>query len=273
MKAGSTSLARYLMNHPRVFMARGKEVHYFDRHFDRGVDWYAGHFKEAPPNLALGEATPNYLYWKEAVRRMATIVPRAKLIAILRNPVDRAYSHYWHERARGRETLDFEQAIEAESDRLASPAEDVRMRFSYLDQGRYLDQLLYVTRHFPPGALLPILFEDLRQDPAGVFRAVCRFLDVDAAVLPDNVGKRYNEFIAFRSLVIRNLSRRLSSQPRGLRLLGRALGRLNARRGPYPAMARRLRATLVRHYAEANRALASWLGRDLSAWEQELGAR
>jgi hypothetical protein len=267
MKAGTTSLARYFMAHPQVFMAAGKEVHYFDRHFERGMQWYAEHFSESTTHRAIGEATPNYLYSKEVIRRMASTIPNAKLIAILRNPVDRAYSHYWHERARGRETLEFERAIAAESERLTSPDLEVRTHFSYLDQGRYIGQLVYVTKHFPRGALHVILFEDLRQEPVSTFKSLCRFIEVDDTLVPENIGKRYNDFVAFRSLAIRGLAQELSSRPHGLRLLGRVLGRLNVRRVPYPPLNPELRAKLVLRYREANQALSSWLGRKLSHWD------
>lgn len=266
MKAGSTSLARYLGAHPQVFMAPCKEVHFFDRNYDRGISWYAEHFLSAADDeSAVGEATPNYLYLPEALSRMAGAVPQAKLVVILRNPVDRAYSHYWHEKARGRESLDFRRAIEAEPKRLKTADVEIRTHFSYLDQGRYLGQLKVLTRHFPRENLFIVLSEELAADPESAVRSVCRFIGVPEDV-PDNVGRTYNAHISFRSLKVRKLAHVLASGGPLESFLARVVGRLNTRRGPYPSMDQKLRRTLTDYYEEDNRALASWLGRDLSSW-------
>src|ERR1051326_983405 len=105
-RSGTTSLARYLGSHPHVFMARAKEMHFFDSD-SKTREWYRPRFAEARRQTAVGEATPNYLYEPAAIKRMAAIVPEARLIAILRDPVDRAYSHYWQNRSLGKETMTF----------------------------------------------------------------------------------------------------------------------------------------------------------------------
>src|SRR4051812_9019690 len=91
-RSGTTALSRYVGAHPDAFMARIKEVRYFDSLPDLGVDRYAGHFEEGRGARAIGEATPTYMYSTVALRRMRDILPHARLIAILRDPVKRAYS-------------------------------------------------------------------------------------------------------------------------------------------------------------------------------------
>src|SRR5437764_7156012 len=105
MRSGTTSLTRYLNAHPDVFVAPGKELHFFDQRFDRGLDWYRDCFERAAGQRAIGEATQSYMYDAEAMTRLAVTVPKARLLAILRNPVDRAWSHYWLNRALALETL------------------------------------------------------------------------------------------------------------------------------------------------------------------------
>src|SRR5688572_14326389 len=105
MRSGTTSLHKYLQAHPDVFVASGKEVHFFDRRYGRGLDWYRSRFAGVTTERVVGEATPAYMYDENAIARIAHDLPDARLIVVLRNPVDRAYSHYWRNRSRGRENL------------------------------------------------------------------------------------------------------------------------------------------------------------------------
>ena len=262
MRSGTTSLARYLGAHPQVFMAAKKEVHFFDFHFDRSLDWYARHFARAGGKTAVGEATPGYMYNERAIARMARLVPQARLIVVLRNPVDRAYSHYWLNRARGHEPLDFAAAIAVEPERLANPKLEFGRRGVYLEGSRYLKYLLRVCRYYPRSALHVVIFEDLRDEPRAVYAAVCRFLGVGESFLPPNLGRPINRFVAFRSLGLRNLGRRL---PRPLR---RVVDRLNVREASYPPLDSALRKALQEQFAGENAALAAWLSRDLSIWSE-----
>lgn len=260
-RSGTTSLYRYLDGHPGVFMAATKELHFFDRLFDRGLDWYREQFVGAKPYQVAGEATPRYMSDANAVERLLTTLPEARLVAILRNPVDRAYSHYWMERARGREHLSFEQAIAAE---LARNDPDVLP--AYLGQGRYLRQLQRITERVPEDQLLVLLFDDLCGDPTVTFAELCRFLGVDDHVTPPIVGRPVNSFVSFRSLRVRRLTKLL---PESLPMLSKVLGRLNARPGEaYPPLTPVTRSRLVELFEADNRALASWLGRDLQMWNQ-----
>lgn len=262
MRSGTTSLTHHLREHPAVFLAPGKELHFFDWNFERGVDWYRSHFAEVQRETAIGEATPLYLYEPEAIPRMFEVVPTAKLIAVLRDPVERAYSHYWHTRAKGNEPLEFAEAIEAEAARLKDPAN--RASYSYLDRGRYSEQLQHVCRFFSREALRVLLFEDLRDSPLPTFRSLCRFLGVDDGLVPSTLDQPFNTFVQFRSPRLRNLMLRAPAP------LRHALGRLNTRRGAeYPAMEPGLRKRLDEHYAEERVTLTQFLNRDLSEWGDE----
>src|SRR4051812_9293771 len=115
MRSGTTALVRYLGAHPRVYVGR-KEVHFFDRHFDKGIDWYKSQFDAPSGVLAVGEGTPRYMFDPVAVQRMARVLPDAKLVVTIREPVARAYSHYLKNVARGVEKLAFDAAVAAESD-------------------------------------------------------------------------------------------------------------------------------------------------------------
>lgn len=261
MKSGTTAIARYLGAHPDCFLVPGKEVHYFDRHFERGLEWYTSLFADADAGVVAGEATPNYLHDPDVPRRFHDASPDTKLIAILRNPADRAYSHYWHERARGRENLEFAAAVERETERLASGSWFSHVHHSYLDRGRYLEQLLRFEGYFGRSAMCVVLLEDLEADPAATFSVIADFLGVRPEA-PAMVGRPVNTYVSFRSLRVRRLSKVVPASA------GRVLGRLNARKRPYPEMDPELRQELLTGFQEPNRALAQWLGRDLSVWDR-----
>ena len=237
-RSGTTSLYEYLAAHPDVFMATPKELHFFDRHLDRGVDWYRSRFEGARGERAVGEATPAYLYVPSAAEGMADVVPECRLVAVLRNPVDRAFSHYLLERGRGWEDRSFEDAIDAEPERLASGSIDELLHHSYVDRGRYVRQLRRIGERFARSALLVLLFEDLRDRPEDTYREVCRFLGVDEGFRPPVLGRVYNAADASR------------------------------RRRDAGRMARAVRRRLLEAFRADNDALGEWLGRDLSSWNR-----
>ena len=127
-KAGTTSLYAYLCAHPDVRAAARKEVHYFDLNYARGATWYRSMFplaaglareRRGGRRVLVGEASPYYLFYPLAAERAGAVVPSAQLIVLLRDPVERAWSHYRHEVKAGREPLEFEAALAAEPTRLA----------------------------------------------------------------------------------------------------------------------------------------------------------
>lgn len=245
-----------------------KELHFFDHNWERGVDWYQGHFAAADGEPAIGEATPSYLYEPDAPSRLASVVPDARLLAILRNPVDRAYSHYWRNYGEGRERLSFEAAIAAEPGRLATGqglrADAHRRRFAYLDRGRYVDQLRRLCEHFPRDQIMVMIFEhDLRDAPERTYAAACRFLGVDDSFVAPGLDAAVNQPVAFRSV---SLERTLYRLPSALRPLTKRVQRANRRPLSYPRLDQRTRAELLARFDSDNAALAEWLGRDLSVW-------
>lgn len=257
-KAGTTAIGRYLEAHPEVFMTPRMEVHFFDKNYDKGLDWYRERFSGATSERALGEATPDYLNNPEAVSRMGRSLPHVRLIAVLRDPVARAYSHYWMHRSRGRTSLEFREAIES------FPA--------YLERGRYLQQLVQVCEIYPRESLLVQIFEKAMADPVERYRETCRFLQVDDRVIPSIVGRRIGPYTTFRSLRVRDRANRLIRDGSPIkRTAGKVMARLNnSRNASYPPMDDALRADLEARFAEDNAALARWLGQDLSIWSTHM---
>ncbi|RNI13582.1 hypothetical protein EFE41_03125 [Methanohalophilus portucalensis FDF-1] len=147
-KAGTTSLLRYLRSHPEIFMPN-KEVHFFDRNYLKGLEWYKSQFADNSVSIKVyGEKCPEYMYLENVPERIYQNFPNIKLIFILRNPLERAYSGYWHEVKNGRENLPFEKAIKKEEERLKSEEAYCKIHCSYIDRGKYIEQLKRFEYYF-----------------------------------------------------------------------------------------------------------------------------
>ena len=254
MRSGSTSLYKYLQAHPDVYMPR-KEIHFFDRKWDRGLSWYLTRFEGHSGQTAVGEATPTYLAEPEALDRMASTIPDARLLAVLRDPVDRAYSHYWMEHARARDPRTFEEAIADElAERPGAP--------DYLARGGMSASSRTSAHGSPRAAVARRPVRRPARSPAG---DLCRRVRVPRDRRPVRPAAARGAGQPLRRVPVVRL-RRVRRQLPSTWGIGRIVGRLNAREGPYPPMAPETRADLRRHFAPEIAALATWLGRDLSQW-------
>ncbi|KON30555.1 hypothetical protein AC482_03600 [miscellaneous Crenarchaeota group-15 archaeon DG-45] len=218
-RCGTTSLYNNLVRHPCVAPAFQKEAHFFDVHFGRGISWYRSLFPTVVSKrwaervrgggFATGEASPYYIFHPHAPRRIFEALPGVKLIALLRNPVDRAYSHYSARARRGVEALSFGEAVEREGERLRGEEERMledegyyspsHRLFSYLSRGVYVDQLRRWMDLFPRDQLLVLRSEDFFADPGAELGRVTDFLGLPRwegwEISRFNVG-RYREMDA-----------------------------------------------------------------------------
>ncbi|HEY9295730.1 MAG TPA: sulfotransferase domain-containing protein, partial [Phormidium sp.] len=150
-KCGTTSLYEYLIQHPQILAASKKEVHFFDLNFAKGVDWYRQQFKPVSQKSITGEASPYYIFHPLVPQRIYQLFPQVKLIVLLRNPVERAISHYYHEVRLGFEDLGLEDAIAQEPARLEGETAKIladetyysynHQHYTYLSRGVYVEQL------------------------------------------------------------------------------------------------------------------------------------
>ena len=192
-KGGTTTLHRLLEQHPGVFLPATKELHYFSLHYIHGEDWYRQQFAPAHRGQRCGEITPYYVFHPEAPARVHALLPHAKLIVLLRDPVARTLSQYFHSRRLGLESLPLEQALAAEPQRLMGSRETVRtpdgrhrshQEHSYLSRSRYEQQLPAWQALYPAEQLLVLRSEDLFEQPALVWERVLKFLDLPVIPLP-----------------------------------------------------------------------------------------
>jgi hypothetical protein len=193
-KGGTTFLYWALCQHPCVEAATEKELHFFDtpKWLKKGIGWYQAQFpapmRKDGRTTITGEASPYYLFHHLAPYRASITVPNTKLIALLRNPVDRAYSAYRHRVRNGEEDLSFEEALEVEQERTSGELEKLLSdesyrsrayaKYTYRLRGIYVEQLKRWHEHFDPDQLLVLRSEDLFTNPVGSLRRVQGFLDL-----------------------------------------------------------------------------------------------
>lgn len=277
-KGGTTSLHYYLRQHPALFLPYVKELHFFDaddERFASGLDRYLRYFSEAGSRL-VGEATPSYFRNVEtAAARMRRLYGDAppRFLLLLRDPVERAYSHYLHNVSEGRESLSFEEALRAEQ---ADPESKRRAWKAYFTDGVYVDTLAEWFEQFPRARFRILLSADLEQNTDAALRDIFQFLGVDPAVEVDTdahlnrTGEQQSRVLGALLTHIparlRSLARRWS--PEWVRLgveqfvRRRSTGDATDRPTLDPSLERRLRA----RYAPHVRRLATMIDRDLSAW-------
>jgi hypothetical protein len=179
----------YLRQHPQVARPMYKEIYYFDRHYSRGLSWYRCNF---PARAALDrlddrhgrrhvtfEATATYIFDPNVPRRIAQDLETSRFVALLRNPVDRAISNYWHARRQGLESRDVKTAMEAEFEGGDAAATARPPRRGYLDRGIYHKAVARWLEHFPRENMLLIQSEKMFADPAAIMARVFAFLGLE----------------------------------------------------------------------------------------------
>lgn len=181
-KGGTTTLFSMLGAHPRLTTPTDKEVHYFDLNHDRGEEWYRRHFKG---EIAF-EASPYYMFHPAAPGRIQALMPDVKLIAILRDPVERAISHYFHSVLKGHENLPMMEALEAEETRGGDYA---HQHHTYVARSRYMEQL----QRWNDFDLLVLSNRELREKPDETLARACAHVGIEPIAAPRmerNVGKK-----------------------------------------------------------------------------------
>ncbi len=290
-KSGTTSLYQYLSQHPQIYMSPRKHTRFFAYETEdppfRGpgpvdpptpyavadIESYHALFDGVTDETAVGEASHSYLYQAQAARRIKEYAPSIKLIAILRNPAERAFSHYRQLVRNGRERLaSFAGALEAE---------DARVRdnwwpdFHYARIGLYHQQLRRYYELFGRDQIKVYLYEDLSRDPAGMLQDVFRFLEVDDSFTPE-AGIRYNASGLPKNRIVHAILQKLrrlepaaasvfsEGQMRFLLRLGSGLHNRNL---TSQRLSPELRAEVTNlHFREDILKLQDLIGQDLSAW-------
>lgn len=263
-KAGTTSLAYLLQQHPRIVLSSPKETHFFSGRFDRGLDWYRSKFVFTEDQILL-DASPSYAMANldpsvpkgvrvDVASRIHDLRPDARLIYILRNPVDRAVSAYWHNVRFAAERRPFRQAL----------SEDPVPIWT----GQYHRQLQRYLDHFERSAILILDFRDLQRDPAAVARTAARFLGLSTVDVnfhpgePKNRGFQYTIFGSALRRVFGSDAAFISSARRARKIAPAFLYRLARRTltAEPPPISAADRAWLREFFIDDAEAIRDWTG-------------
>jgi sulfotransferase family protein len=261
-RAGTTWLHTLLDGHPQVYLpTRRKEVRFFDRHHERGLDWYEGFF--CPPSevaryRAIGEISPQYLYEEGCADRIWEVLPSAKLLVMLRHPVDRAYSQYGFILQRRNFRGSFEGFI--------------KTRPRALEMGYYSTYLSSYLQRFPRSQLLPLVFEEAVSDGSTVRADLASFLGVPEDGFPTSI-ERVNassvpRFRSISSMAVKTGRRLRRRHLESIVDLGGRLGmrRLMTSGTRVPKLDDQLKKELSQMYLDEFDALEDLLGIDLTCW-------
>lgn len=295
-KAGTTSLYHYLKQHPDVYMSPVKEAKFFTVeegsvprengpqgwHVSKShvttLGAYRALFRNAENEKARGEASPQYLYYPEVPHRIHRYLPEADIIAVLRNPVDRAFSAFLHQTRDGKEVhSDFAAALRDEPKRIE---EGWSPLYHYRAQGFYYEQLRRYYDVFSPDKIHIYLYDDLRADPAGITQNIFKVLGVDETFVPD-LETRHNISGVPKSKLLHRAHHFLQGSSQSLlkswgkrfmpasvrsRLKTKAMQGLQDRNLAKPPFPPEVRAELIEAYRDDIGKLQTLIGRDLSHW-------
>ena len=282
-KCGTTTLHDWVAQHPEIVMPSAKDILFFvdaGKQEVKPAQFGLYYPERVPANGLVGGSQVQHLYFEESLARLARYNPRMKLIAVLRNPIDRAYSSYWFARLNIWEPAEtFEQALSLEPSRLQGTFRE-QADLTYLSHGHYADQLEIVYTHFSPDNMRVFFIEDLKSTPETVLRDLFVWLGLAEPDFPINISQSSNVAGVPKSRFIQRI---LNMQiplvrdvyhacvPRRVRQIIinkiiRHLLPLNRRPQKYPAMSESTRDHLRDYFAPHNKRLEALLGRDLSHW-------
>jgi hypothetical protein len=244
MKAGTTTLANLLNQSPHIFLP-GKELHYFDRDFDKPFKSYLNNFP-SDQHQVVGEKTPTYSYDPEVPKRIHEVLPDVKLIWILRNPVDRAYSNYWHAYKKGVELETFKKAIKNDNERYK----------------KYLEQIERYLKYFPLNQMHFLLFENLKSDEQKEINALTDFLGVPSFTI-EELPKSNKTYLP-KSIYVESIAQKIF----GRSVFFKIIHHLNKKSAPgYPKLSKDLREQLNEYFSPHNQRLANLVSLNLKAWD------
>lgn len=235
MKCATSSFFSILSEHPQIAPPFRKETHFFTKGYRHGTSWYKAHFPRRGDDLSLtGEATPDYLFDLDTPKRVADLLPDARFIVLLRDPAERAISHYHHEVRMGRETLNLADALHVEEKRTRQAAgtdaeQEVRLHASYAARGNYAASLRRWFQHFDPSRFHILESADLQRDPETELTNATAFLGIPPLEnCPPTTARNTGSYSMPGNDVINGLRRRFRESDRDLsEMLGRKLSWMN----------------------------------------------
>jgi len=266
-KAGTSSLVFYLTEHDDIYIPPRREIYFFNNevNYKKGIEWYEKFFSGWSGEKAVGECTSLYMNHPECAQRIAEDFPNMKLIFILRNPVARAYSNYFHQVRGGKEFLSFEASLKREPSRRGK-SEYHNRTYSYVNKGFYYAQLKRFTDKFPMQQILVIKLDDLQRSPQRTLNKIYGFLRVELKDRQKTISTIKNKTSIPRSKYLQYCARKLF----GTGILFKAISKVNMMLGweYYPPLEEETRTHLINRFANDIENLAVLTGMDFNAWKK-----
>lgn len=265
-KAGTTSLWGYLREHPQIFMSEPKELNFFttEHNWGRGLAWYESHFDDAGDAVAIGEVTGSYTNWPNFAgvpERMVEVLPEARLVYVIRHPVERIVSAFRYMTLRGDEDKPMDEAI--------------RTNPMYLSVSSYATQIERYLEVYPPERLHVIVSEDMRDDRAATIKGVFEFLGVDPDVELEILGHEFNRTdrklreprpLIRRAKKLPGYKGLVNGLPESIRQLGRRVGTRDILRLDDTQLSNETKAFIEESLREDIGRLRKLLGNDFHRW-------
>jgi hypothetical protein len=255
-RSGTTWLYHNLKSHPEIFLSETKELHFFDRSYENGMDYYEEHFRGSEGFKRVGEMTPQYLYSEVVATRIKEHIENPKFIVLLRNPTDRLYSSYWNFKSKKKEAAD----VEFE--------DDIRQRTHLIEEGFYAKYLPLYFGMFGKENVFVGYYEDVKENPEKLLSEIFEFLNVDASYDSGLSSQKINTASSKKYLAGNSRYRLLSKFFKKIRLQKLGYYFENKNITEYPPMKLETKKMLVNDtYFQANRDLEKLMGTDVSHWD------
>lgn len=278
-KAATTWLARSLEQHQDVFMVPEKETHFFNHRFERGSEWYESRFNSWSTEVAIGEATPGYMSHPEAPGRILSVLgDEVKLIAILRHPVDRAYSAFWHYTTRGKipPGTDFKTFLQTDDG------------FELRNRSYYFTHLNRYLQYFAKDTLLTLIYEEMKQDNKKTINHCLGYLDIDTDYVSQTTKSKTNQskdVKRFQSQAVK-LRRAIAAKTRllpegvkepllkaGSYAFQQFMFKWLPKKDDYQPLDQQVQIELLEHFMSEITQLEHLLERDFSVWYETSSAK
>lgn len=264
MKAGTTTLMRYLVRNPQICIP-DYEVHFFDddKNYEKGLEWYSSHFSQSERIKAIGEKTPTYSYDPKVAERIYKALPDTKLVWLFRNPVDRTYSNYIHALLRGTEKFSFKEALKKEEERI-----EKNIFKGYKRRSIYAEQVERFLEYYPQEKMHFIIFENFIQNPDKELQRLFEFLEVGNNLKSEKSEsiKANQSYVPF-SVPLQYYSYKFWGDSLPHKVIN-YFNRLFS--STVPPLSDEIRSELETYFSEYNKQLSELINMKLDIWETQL---
>lgn len=252
-KSASTWIYHCMLEHPDVFVPEKDALHFFTINYYKGLEWYIEQYNNVKNEKAIVDPTPSYLRDIMAPKRIYKYNPEAKFIISLRNPTERAFSHYWHEKKKNKINFEFDEAINY------SGIGNYDIYSDWILTGFYYEWIQLFMQYFPKDNFLFLLFDDLKRDPMAYIKEIYSFLEVEREFEPKS-----------STIIINKASNRLESNSfqNRLKLYFRKKLKINTLSEYDKGIDETLKKQIIKIFIPEIEKLEKFLNRDLDTWKK-----